>query len=273
MTEHVILLDEAGNSVGVADKATVHTEDTPLHLAFSCYLFGADGQLLLSQRAWEKKTWPGVWTNSCCGHPAPGEAMVDGVRRRLRDELGVGVTDVDLVLPRFRYRAVMDDGVVEYEMCPVFRAYTKDQPDPNPAEVADVRWTPWPTLVAELEMAKSGSVGSGSAGSGGAKAGPVSSGMAATGLASSGMASPGMAEAGAANLGSASPGAGRLGVADSGAGRFGVADSGAEALGGVGATLSPWCQLQLAELIKLGDEPSDWPLGAEADLPPAARYN
>jgi isopentenyl-diphosphate Delta-isomerase len=150
VTEQVILLDEAGNAVGLADKATVHHADTPLHLAFSCYLFDGQDQLLLSQRALDKKTWPGVWTNSCCGHPGPGEALADSVRRRLRDELGVRATDVELVLPRFRYRAVMDDGVVEHEMCPVFRAYTEDRPAPNPAEVADVRWTPWRRLISQV---------------------------------------------------------------------------------------------------------------------------
>jgi isopentenyl-diphosphate delta-isomerase len=150
VTEQVVLLDEAGNAVGVADKAGVHHADTPLHLAFSCYLFRDDGQLLLSQRALDKKTWPGVWTNSCCGHPSPGEVIADSVRRRMRDELGVRVTDVELLLPRFRYRAVMGDGVVEYEMCPVFRAYTGDQPDLNPAEVNAYRWTPWPRLINQV---------------------------------------------------------------------------------------------------------------------------
>ncbi|HEX4722632.1 MAG TPA: isopentenyl-diphosphate Delta-isomerase [Pseudonocardiaceae bacterium] len=148
--EHVILLDGTGNAIGTADKATVHHADTPLHLAFSCYLFDRRGRLLLSRRALAKKTWPGVWTNSCCGHPAPGEDMADAIHRRLRDELGVTATELSLVLPRFRYRAVMADGVVENEMCPVFLARTDDEPAPNPDEVADTRWTPWDELVDQV---------------------------------------------------------------------------------------------------------------------------
>jgi isopentenyl-diphosphate delta-isomerase len=151
VTEQVVLLTETGESAGVTPKATVHTTDTPLHLAFSCYLFNTDGQLLLTRRALSKPTWPGVWTNSCCGHPAPGESLGDAVRRRLARELGIAVSEVTLVLPKFRYRAVMTNGMVENEMCPVFSAFTTDtDAAPAPDEVEGVQWVDWSDLVSDV---------------------------------------------------------------------------------------------------------------------------
>ncbi len=141
--ESVVLLDQAGYVSGTADKVTVHHARTPLHLAFSCYLFNEAGQFLLTRRAESKRTWPGVWTNTCCGHPLPDEPMSGSVLRRLQEELGIGTAELTLVLPRFRYQARMANGVLENEICPVYAAYAAAPVDPDPAEVADAKWVDW----------------------------------------------------------------------------------------------------------------------------------
>jgi isopentenyl-diphosphate delta-isomerase len=148
--EQVVLLDDDGYATGTADKARVHGTDTPLHLAFSCYVFDGDGRFLVTQRAVDKVTFGGVWTNSCCGHPAPGEPIADAVRRRTAQELGLDLAGVKLLLPRFRYRAVGDNGTVEHELCPVFAATASADPVPDPAEIEAWAWVPWPEFRADV---------------------------------------------------------------------------------------------------------------------------
>lgn len=161
----VVLLAEDGSPRGSAPRATVHGVDTPLHLAFSCYVFDADGRVLLTRRALGKRTWPGVWTNAFCGHPRPGEPMEDAIARHGRDELGLAVGRTTCVLPHFRYRAVDASGTVENEVCPVYVAEVSGEIVPSTAEVMEYRWVetealgravvaaPWalsPWLVAQV---------------------------------------------------------------------------------------------------------------------------
>ncbi|MEN2741729.1 isopentenyl-diphosphate Delta-isomerase [Microbacterium sp. X-17] len=149
--EEVVLLAEDGTPIGTADKATVHTADTPLHLAFSCHLFDGEGRILVTRRALSKATWPGVWTNSFCGHPAPGESMEDAIARRAADELGTSVENLVPVIPDFQYRATDAAGIVEYEVCPVFTATIAGDLNPSADEVAEWEWVDPRSLLAAVE--------------------------------------------------------------------------------------------------------------------------
>jgi isopentenyl-diphosphate Delta-isomerase len=146
--EQVVLLDNDGKVVGSADKATVHTAETPLHLAFSCHVFDAKSRVLVTRRALSKTTWAGVWTNSFCGHPAPGETQEAAIARRASHELGITVNSIELVLPDFRYRAIDASGIVENEICPVYRAISTDAVHANPDEVSEWEWVDPATLTA-----------------------------------------------------------------------------------------------------------------------------
>ncbi|WP_396179663.1 isopentenyl-diphosphate Delta-isomerase [Citricoccus sp.] len=140
--DHVVLVDDHGNAQGLAPRATVHTTDTPLHLAFSCYVFRPNGDLLLTRRALAKVAWPGVWTNSFCGHPRLDESYEQTIDRYAAHELGLQVKWLHCALPDFRYRAVDASGIVENEICPVYVATALGDPVPNPGEVMDYRWVP-----------------------------------------------------------------------------------------------------------------------------------
>jgi isopentenyl-diphosphate delta-isomerase len=153
--EQVVLVDGDGRPIGVADKATVHGPSTPRHLAFSCYAFDGDGRLLVSQRSRAKLTFPGVWTNSCCGHPAPGESPAAAATRRMRFELGLEPLDLRVVLPDFSYRA-SDGRVEENELCPVFVCGVSGEVRARGDEVDAIAWWSWQQFLDAAADAASG---------------------------------------------------------------------------------------------------------------------
>lgn len=171
--EHVILVNEQGTVIGTQEKYAAHTAHTPLHLAFSCWLFNDKGECLVTRRAMSKKAWPGVWTNSVCGHPQLGETPEQAMIRRCRFEVGVGIADITAVAPAFRYCETDPSGIVENEICPVFAALAVSAVTINRDEVMEYHWvkldallraleaTPWafsPWMVMEASAAKEGFV-------------------------------------------------------------------------------------------------------------------
>ena len=140
--EMLVLADDAGVPIATKPKADVHTDDTPLHLAFSIFLFNSRGELMLQRRSLTKKTWPGVWSNSCCGHVMLHETSESAAKRRIKYEIGISGVTLHKILSDYRYRAEKD-GIVENEICPVFVCFTDKKPKPRADEIAEIRWVKW----------------------------------------------------------------------------------------------------------------------------------
>ena len=152
--EEVVLVDKNNNVLGTAPKLATHNANTPLHRAFSLFLFNSKGELLLQQRSHKKKTWPLIWSNSVCGHPMLNESNIDAVKRRVEFELGINLNEVYEVLPDFSYKAEMN-GIVENELCPVMVAFTDEKPKLNSNEVENIKWIKWSDFLDEIKT-KSG---------------------------------------------------------------------------------------------------------------------
>jgi len=152
--ELVVLVDEANNVIGSMPKSEVHGETTPLHRAFSAFIFNSSGQILLQQRSHLKKTWPLVWSNSCCGHPLPDETNPSAALRRLDFELGLKLDQIQEVAP-YRY-CFSRFGVMENEICPILVGFSNSQPNPNPDEVEAVTWMDWSDFLAETSQNQDG---------------------------------------------------------------------------------------------------------------------
>lgn len=152
-TELIVLASDDGAPIGSAPKLASHSAHTPLHLAFSCHVFDGEGRMLMTRRALSKLTWPGVWTNSFCGHPAPGEQLAAAVRRRAQHELGLELGDISPLLPDFRYTAVDPSGIVENEICPVVWARAASHVQPNPDEVVEHVWASTREIAAAVRAA------------------------------------------------------------------------------------------------------------------------
>src|SRR5438477_3168108 len=137
--EQLILVDENNRATGTAGKMAVHRAGL-LHRAFSIFIVDDRGRIVLQQRNRQKYHSGGLWANTCCGHPRPGERTVAAARRRLHEELGVTAT---LALGFFsRYRTDLDHGMQENEYVYVFFGRLSGEPRPDPAEVAAVQSLP-----------------------------------------------------------------------------------------------------------------------------------
>lgn len=137
--EQVILVDGKDQPIGSMEKMEAHRKGE-LHRAFSVFIFSKKGDMLLQQRATGKYHSGGLWTNSCCSHPRPGEETIDAAARRLQEEMGFN-TKLTPVFD-FIYKAGFENGLTEHEFDHVFVGYYDGEIKPDPKEVSSFVYRP-----------------------------------------------------------------------------------------------------------------------------------
>jgi len=149
MESQVILVDENDTPVGVEEKLTAHQKGL-LHRAFSVFVFNSKGELLIQKRAKEKYHSGGLWTNTCCSHPSPGEETLAGAHRRLQEEMGFDcpIREAGSLL----YRTEFDNGLTEHEFDHILIGeYDGPIDNVNPDEAEDWKWVASKELLDDMK--------------------------------------------------------------------------------------------------------------------------
>ncbi len=134
---HVILVDTNDDEQGTMEKLAAHQQGL-LHRAFSVFIFNKNQELLLQQRAFGKYHSEGLWTNTCCSHPKPGESIIAAAHRRLQEEMGF---DCELTESfHFMYHASLENGLTEYEFDHVVIGFSDETPHLNTTEAIAFKW-------------------------------------------------------------------------------------------------------------------------------------
>jgi len=149
MEDRVILVDEMDREIGSSGKLEAH-RDGKLHRAFSIFVFNPDGQLLLQKRSTKKYHSDGLWTNTCCSHPRPGERIETEALRKLQQEMGFQC-DLQWIFS-FPYKVQFKNNLIENEIDHVFIGRFDGSPSPNPDEVDGWKWMALEALVNDVKL-------------------------------------------------------------------------------------------------------------------------
>ncbi len=133
--QELIHVDENDNIIGFQNKDQCHQTIPLLHRAFSIHIFNSKKKLLIHKRSFQKKLWPGYWSNSVCSHPLPGESYKNAALRRMREEIGISAELKFLY--KFEYFARYKDKGSEHELCSVFIGRSDRTIIANPLEIAE----------------------------------------------------------------------------------------------------------------------------------------
>jgi isopentenyl-diphosphate delta-isomerase len=136
--ENIILVDSQDKQIGIGEKIDTHRRGI-LHRAFSIFILNGRDETLIQQRAKTKYHCGGLWANTCCGHPRPGETVGQAAHRRLQEEFGFDCGFEEKL--SYVYKVAFDNGLNEHEFLHVFVGTADNvKPAPNPDEIGDWKW-------------------------------------------------------------------------------------------------------------------------------------
>jgi isopentenyl-diphosphate delta-isomerase len=147
IANEVILVNEEDVAIGTIEKMDAHRRGL-LHRAFSVFVFDRQGNMLLQQRSAEKYHGALLWSNTCCSHPYPGEAVERAAVRRLEEEMGF-IAPLEKIFS-FTYKADVENNLVEHEYDHVFAGIYEGPIELNPSEVAAYEYLPMETISRRL---------------------------------------------------------------------------------------------------------------------------
>lgn len=145
---NVILVDPTDKETGVMEKMEAHRRAL-LHRAISVFIFNTKGEWLLQRRALDKYHSGGLWTNTCCSHPYPGETNLDASNRRLAEEMGMEARLKKLF--SFIYKEKLDHDLTEHELDHVFYGISDEVPKINTGEVMDWKYVNYFNLYRDIQ--------------------------------------------------------------------------------------------------------------------------
>lgn len=152
MSEQLETFDAQGNPQGLAERSLVHATGL-WHRATHVWLFDSGERVLMQRRVSSKDVAPGCWDLSLGEHLQPGESYEQAAQRGLAEELGIadialtalgGVRPMRLDLPAV--------GIHDYELQQSYWACHDGVLEPDPDEVAELRWFTPAELSRELRQ-------------------------------------------------------------------------------------------------------------------------
>lgn len=145
----VILVTQQDLAVGSMEKLEAHQKGV-LHRAFSVFVFNKNNELLMQQRAFGKYHSEGLWTNTCCSHPSPGETNIEAAHRRLQEEMGFDCSLEEAF--HFVYNASLDNNLIEHELDHVLIGFSEEIPDLNSDEAKAYKWMSLESIQSDMEQ-------------------------------------------------------------------------------------------------------------------------